>query len=388
MNMTDSMLSQLLAAGMPTQAQPSRPADQTGAKREDFDTLVQRKQQEAKSAAGQQPERKEPAETADTPADGNVVPEEQRVLAAALAAQAVVIVPFQDAVAPTEDAIPEAPVAAVPEVQAVKPMEDAPQQPKAGLQEQGQPDAAIVRNSVEAPETAQAPVAKILEQKPETVGGVQQAQSEQGAQVHGTRPEKGTTAYRDIRLERVQEQDGMKMEVTSQIEPQPLFREAEAPVKVGAPEVPVRTEDGDLDSQMAGRVREAIEQGAERIEVKLTPRSMGEVTVELTRTSDGALHVTLHATTERGASLLGEHANSLSALLQSGTQAQVSVEVQRPQELQQPQQSQQQPNDQGWDNDGRQGNPQQESRQQRHQESQDFLQQLRLGLVAPDGAAS
>ena len=160
---------------------------------------------------------------------------------------------------------------------------------------------------------------------------------------------------------------------------QPLFRDVEAvPVKVG--ETPVAdTAKPDLDAQLAKQIGSTLENGAQQVKIQLTPESLGTLTIDLTRTQDGALQVVLHTTTEKAADLLSQHAENLGALLQSNTQNTVQVEVQRQEQNQQFQQQSQQQNQQhGQD---RQHSPRQQS-------GEDFLQQLRLGLVTLDEQVS
>jgi flagellar hook-length control protein FliK len=160
---------------------------------------------------------------------------------------------------------------------------------------------------------------------------------------------------------------------------QPLFRDTQTvPVKVG--ETPVAdTTQPDLDDQLAKQIGTTLEEGTQQVKLQLTPESLGTLTIDLTRTQDGALQVVLHTTTEKAANLLNQHAENLSALLQNSTQNTVQIEVQRQDQNQQFQQQFQQQNQQH-------GNSQQHSRRQ--QSGEDFLQQLRLGLVTLDEQVS
>lgn len=160
---------------------------------------------------------------------------------------------------------------------------------------------------------------------------------------------------------------------------QPLFRDVEAvPMKVG--ETPVAdTAQPDLDAQLAKQIGTTLEDGAQQVKIQLTPESLGTLTIDLTRTQDGALQVVLHTTTEKAANLLSQHAENLGALLQSNTQNTVQVEVQQQEQNQQFQQQSQQQNQQH--EQGRQHSPRQQS-------GEDFLQQLRLGLVTLDEQVS
>ena len=160
---------------------------------------------------------------------------------------------------------------------------------------------------------------------------------------------------------------------------QPLFRNVETvPVKVGETSETDTTQP-DLDAQLAKQIGTTLEDGAQQVKIQLTPESLGALTIDLTRTQDGALQVVLHTTTEKAANLLSQHTENLGALLQNNTQNTVQIEVQRQEQNQQFQQQSQQQNQQH-------GQGQQHSRRQ--QSGEDFLQQLRLGLVTLDEQVS
>lgn len=151
---------------------------------------------------------------------------------------------------------------------------------------------------------------------------------------------------------------------------QPLFRNVESvPVKVG--ETPIAdTTQPELDAQLSKQIGTALKDGAQQVKIQLAPESLGTLTIDLTQTQDGALQVVLHTTTEKAAALLGQHAENLGALLQNSIQTPVQVEVQRQEQNQQFQQFQQ-----------NQQHGQNQQHNHRRQNGEDFLQQLRLGLV-------
>lgn len=161
----------------------------------------------------------------------------------------------------------------------------------------------------------------------------------------------------------------------------PLFPELEhIPVKVGQAPV-LDTRQPELEQRLAGQLAQAVRSGEERVVIRLAPERLGTVVVELTRAEDGALRVVLHASTDKAADLLGEHAAGLGSLLQADRQTPVQVEVQRQQEQQQTQR-------QGYQDpgDGGRGGRQQGGQEERRQDSgRDFLQRLRLGLIPADG---
>ena len=160
--------------------------------------------------------------------------------------------------------------------------------------------------------------------------------------------------------------------------PQPLFRNVAAvPVKVG--ETPVAdTAQPEFDSQLAKQIDSALTDGARQVKIQLTPENLGTLTIDLTQSQDGALQVVLHTTTDKAAELLTRHADSLGALLQNSAQGAVQVEVQRQEESQQFQQFQQ------FQQQSQQQNQPQQQRHGHTQSGEDFLQQLRLGLVSLD----
>ena len=155
--------------------------------------------------------------------------------------------------------------------------------------------------------------------------------------------------------------------------PEAVFHDAKAaPVKVGERYETVDTQAPNMDEQVAAAVRQAVQAGSQRIEIRLTPENLGELVIEMTRDAGGALQVVLHASTSRAAGLLTEHLTGLHAALQAQSAQAVHVEVQRGQESQQ-QNLHQHPN----------GHHQQHRQQERRQEQtggEDFLQKLRLGL--------
>ncbi|WP_312279909.1 flagellar hook-length control protein FliK [Oscillibacter sp.] len=184
--------------------------------------------------------------------------------------------------------------------------------------------------------------------------------------------------YADL-LRSSQSNEALQPENADAGAPQPLFRETDAvPVKVGEPVAD--TTRTDLDDQLSEQVGKALRDGAQQVKLRLNPDHLGTLTIDLTRTQDGALQVVFHTTTEKAADLLSRHADSLSALLQSNSQSTVQVEVRRQEETQQYQQQSQQQ-----DRQQEQGRRQQD---QRRQSGEDFLQQLRLGLVTLDGQVS
>lgn len=145
----------------------------------------------------------------------------------------------------------------------------------------------------------------------------------------------------------------------------------EAPAEEPEPEIPV-------EDQIGPKLAQALNAGETRVELRLDPENLGRVTVEMTLAENGSLHVTLHAENGRTMNLLEKGLDNLHLMLARNAQQDVQVEVQRQEESQQ----------QNF-YDGRGGHAQhQDQRRERREEQRDsenFFQQLRLGLIPEDG---
>lgn len=173
-----------------------------------------------------------------------------------------------------------------------------------------------------------------------------------------------------------QKQESVEVTDLSGAMDKPLFQVTEhVPLKVGeAVTVDTTAPAGEMDAALSKALTGALEDGSQRLEIKLSPASLGTVTAEFIRNPDGVLHVVLRAENEQAIKILTDHASTLGLLLQDTTRGEVRVEIPQPQ---QGQQLWQQP-DQG----GQQ--QQQQQQQQQHapkQETESFLHQLRLGLL-------
>lgn len=161
--------------------------------------------------------------------------------------------------------------------------------------------------------------------------------------------------------------------------PRQLFEDVKAaPVKVGETYQPQQSEQADVAGQIDAGLAQALDKGESQVRLQLTPEYLGTVTVEISRSAEGILKVALSAHSSETRGLLERHAAHLQGLLASRTQQDVQVDVQRQQESQQSQ------NQNPYDgHNGHSGHQQGENRQQnrREQDSQNFFQQLRLGLV-------
>ncbi len=155
-----------------------------------------------------------------------------------------------------------------------------------------------------------------------------------------------------------------------------LFKDVKAtPVKVGEAQT-LDTTSEQFDVNLHKAISQADLQGAEKIVLQLSPSSLGNITVEMSRTPEGALNVILIAENDAAARLINEHSSKLGAMLLNTNAEQVKVEVVQVQESEQSRYEQQDnPNRQSKGNENRQQN-----QRQNEQNPQDFMQRLRLGI--------
>jgi len=170
-----------------------------------------------------------------------------------------------------------------------------------------------------------------------------------------------------------------------------LFEEVDVvPVKVGeATDAQQTTATVDIESpeaeqQIGETVSEAIENGQESVLVKLNPRNLGEMTVEISKANDGTIGVLLKATSQKTVTILQQHLNGLEMQLLHSTHSEVKVEVQSGSESQQ---TENQMNPDGRNGSNAQKNPHRNPEHRAEEtRAQDFIQQLRLGLVGMEAA--
>lgn len=188
-------------------------------------------------------------------------------------------------------------------------------------------------------------------------------------------------------VEKVQPQetdDDAQVELLdAQQAPRQIFQDVEAaPVKVGETYDAQQTQEPDVAKQIDAQLAQALQKGESVVRIQLTPERLGTVTVEISQNASGIMHVALSAHSAETRGLLERHAGDLQGMLSSRGQ-EVQVDVQRQQESQQNQNQQNQQN-----YDGRNGHAQDgQERRRQHQEHtspQDFMQQLRLGLIPVD----
>lgn len=162
---------------------------------------------------------------------------------------------------------------------------------------------------------------------------------------------------------------------------QPVFHQVKAaPVKVAENYQPVEPQDQEVLTQVRDQLSQAIQQGASVVEFQMEPANLGKVLVEITRGADGSLAVMLTAATEKTANILQRHSAGLQEMMTVHTQNPVQIEVQQPRESEH--------DSQFLNPDGHNQRQEQQKQQQnrRHQNNtSDFLQQLRLGLIGLEG---
>lgn len=230
---------------------------------------------------------------------------------------------------------------------------------------------------VQRPEEEQAPVQSLDTQE---AAAVEEAPD---------RPVRQTAAeqVRPQREDEDQNQDVQEMDV-EQAPQQALFQNVEAvPVKVGEARVQTQqpVDEANVVGQVDTQLAQAVQNGESVVRIQLTPEHLGQVTVEISQSAQGVLKVALTASNADTRGLLERHANDLQGLLAGRGSQSVEVSVQRQSESQQDQ------NQQHQNYDGHNGNAQEgqerEHRQKREHSArpEDFMQQLRLGLIPEDG---
>lgn len=366
MNVTDVMMQMMMAAGQIAQnTLPQTPSSENASQpKREFKDLLEDKRTQAGNATEDGGAQKE---------EGPEGPEKDaaQLPAEAAAQQAVWQQPMTLPVLPLAAANVGQPAAEF-QVQGLPVTAAAPE--TAVPQQQA---AVLVQPAAEGETQAAAPAPQAQPQgeaqpaqaaQPETVPQLSQAEGQPSGQAEG----QGAEAL----PQRQQARQELEPSQVSAAPEQPLFRTVEEmPVKVGDGE-PVDTARSGFEAQLAGKITAAAEQDVQRVEIQLSPENLGSIVVEMTRSQDGALSVVLHAENDKAARLLGEHSAALSLALQNSGQGEVRVEVPQPkQQENQPWQQPEQENGQG------RGGQQQ---QRRRQETEDFLQQLRLGLFSLD----
>ena len=160
---------------------------------------------------------------------------------------------------------------------------------------------------------------------------------------------------------------------------QRVFQKVEtAPVKVSDTAETQTMETENVSTQISDKLTETLASGETRVELQLTPDHLGKITIELIKSSDGALHVSLFAESSETRHMLERDMGGLQSLLSQNVRQDVQVEVSHGEEAQQ---------HESYDGHQQHSDRGQEQKQDR-QQGEDFLDQLRLGLIHPEDAAS
>ena len=397
MEVNNSMMDQLLVNAMPqpsanTNARAPKDADSS-----DFDSMVHQKRrtdtkaEAAKGTKDAKQERPDGApgnrETAEEP-----VASERYAIAAAMMFQAQPDARYTMVSGEDVETLPQEMIEAVQPEQAEAAVIELPETPEAEPENLAGPETEVRSAAVEALREETVPA-----QQETKVSGLEAQESEEAAQTGQTlnserahaedapRADRaGDAAQRQARADGP-ETGNVRTDEEQTAQAAPLFAHVDAPVvKVAEAShpIPLEAENGveQLGEELGGVLVNSAD--ANRIEVTLTPEHLGKLTIEISRGENGALSIVLHASTERAANLLERGALSLQSMLASNARGDVQVEVRPAEESQQ----------QFLNPDGQNGREQQQQQQhgRRHeqQSAQDFLQQLRLGLVDSEGNAN
>lgn len=406
MEVNNPMMDQLLVN---TATQPSTKANANAnapkeADGQDFDSMVHQKRtadvkpgtKDAKQA--QQPKADDTAKDAkQTPEAEQSVTDEQYAIAAAMMFQAQPDTRYTMVADANAEVLPEQTVEAAAPVQAETAAE-LPEMPEVQPEALAGPETEVRSAAVEAPreeaaaetpreakptdveapeaetrETAQTRPAERQSEQPAQQTARQEAPEHRAVRAAAER----TTSDDNGRSEEPHTDDALPAQ-----EATPLFEHVDTQiVKVAEASRPIPLEAENGVDQLAEELNGILVTSADanRVEVTLTPEHLGKLTIEISRGENGALSVVLHASTERAANLLERGSANLQNLLASNTRNDVQVEVRGAEE------SQQQFLNPDGQNDQNRGQQQQHGgRRHEQQNAQDFLQQLRLGLVDAD----
>lgn len=276
----------------------------------------------------------------------NVMPAEVQVQADGLVE---VCATGQQPVAEVEQVVAGAPEAGQ-NTQPIVPMESQQEVSAAEVSEQPQ-EQTVTQETVETTETLE-------QQGLQTTGKAQMQEQADGQQDDSTQKDNNGTT---------------DVQVTTGNTKAPERETEQTMIKVGDGDMLDATEP-EFDTKLAKQIETALDRGQQKVTVQLTPEHLGKITIEMSKNDNGLLNVVLRTENEHTAHLLREQTSVLSNLLQHGGQDEVRVQVAQPQEAEtqwkQPDQEQN-------------GHNQQSQQQQKgkRDETEQFLQQLRLGLL-------
>lgn len=373
----EQLINTMLANAQIPQAVPSVKKSEP-AQKDGFQKLLEQKQtdgtqapKQEKPETAQKPQEAQDAQKpqkADAPQEAQTAPEDGKVLEDQMALAAMLM--MQNPVVPVEQVM-------TPEGQAEAAAEIAPLAAESLLTPEAETRSIAPEGQAQIPEAlveggeGQAADPALAEELPQTIEAPEAPQDTEGRTVE-IKVETGRTEARDAEdsgTEETPEPQGAETEA-------PVFEDVRAvPVKVG--EAPKAAEAGEpVEKQLGPKLTEALRNGETRVEIQLTPENLGKVTVEMTWSKDGGLVVQLHAENRETQNLLSKNTAGLEQLLGREIQQEVRVEVPRQEESQRQDLYEQQ----------QEQHRQRQQEQRRKQESgEDFLQQLRLGLIPLDG---
>lgn len=231
--------------------------------------------------------------------------------------------------------------------------------------------------NVETPEAAQ-PEQQVADVIPED--------GEQTVEMHEvyTQPQQNSDTGMELKQTTTEtefvESESVEVEDGSAVMETPVFESVEtAPVKVSETAAPMETAEAEpVENQIADKLTQTLASGETKVEVQLAPEHLGKVTIELTQKEDGSLRISIQAESSQTRSMLERDLSGLQGMLNRVTQQEVQVNVSQPQEQQQQQ-----------NYDGHQQQRQQQQHQQEERRNgEDFLNQLRLGLLTPEAEVS
>lgn len=337
----------------------------------EFDSMVEQKQQEAKGQQARKTETDTETDKAEPAVKDETVPDGQYAMVAAMLLQLQPNIQYTDPASDVEETVEQVLTVDPVSPELKLPVQDAVRDAAVRdvtVQAPEQTEEQVVEQTAEIPvEEAAAPV-EIAPQQ--THNELPRQEAEHSAPQEGPVREEGPA--------RVEREDAPVAENVRW--DAPVFGNVDAaPVKVAPPqEEPLELAAPDAVENLAGRIEVLLadEEIDSRVEFTLVPESLGKITVEITHGQDGSLHVLLSASTDRAAAMLERHTGGLQNLLMSGGRTQTQVEVRASEESQR-----QFFNPNGEHDQGRQQQQRQPRRQHHEHQTQDFVQQLRLGLI-------
>lgn len=372
----EQLMSTLLANTQLPQAAPPAKKGESSAQKDGFQKLLEQKQtdapQPAKPEKAETPQKPQEAQDAEklqeteTPVQAGPKGQKELEDQMALAAMAM----LQNPVVPVEQALtPEVQAEAAADEIAPLAAETLLTPETRGLaQEAEQP---VLEAPVEEGEAPAADQKVLAEELPQTIKTPEASQEAEGRTVE-IKVETGKDEVRETEAPDTEEgPEFQSMETEA-----PVFEDVKAvPVKVGEAPKAAETQEP-VEKQIGPKLAEALQNGETRVEIQLTPENLGKVTVEMTWSRDGGLVVQLHAENRETQNLLSKNTAGLEQLLGREAQQEVRVEVPRQEESQRQDLYEQQ----------QEQHRQRQQEQRRKQASgEDFLQQLRLGLIPLDG---